>query len=122
MCIYTYTYINVCGPGSSTYIATDKGLDGPGSNSCGDEIVRRSRPDLGAIQPNVKWVLSLFRGKVRPGCAADHSPPSSAAVVDEKTYISTHLLDNTGLVTQIFYDIYACVCIYIYTSIRKQQK
>ena len=31
-----------CGPGSSVGIATDYGLDGPGSNPGGDEIFRPS--------------------------------------------------------------------------------
>ena len=34
-------------PGSSVGIATDYGLDGPGSNPGGDEIFRPSRPALG---------------------------------------------------------------------------
>ena len=34
------------GPGSSVRIATDNGLDGPGSNPGGDEIFRLSRPTL----------------------------------------------------------------------------
>jgi len=33
-------------PGSSVGIATDYGLDGPGSNPGGDEIFRPSRPAL----------------------------------------------------------------------------
>ena len=37
----------MCGLGSSVGIATDYGLDGPGSNPGGDEIFRPSRPDLG---------------------------------------------------------------------------
>jgi len=51
LCIYIS-----CGPGSSVGIPTDYGLDGPGSNPCGDEIFRPSRPTLGPTQPPVTWV------------------------------------------------------------------
>ena len=71
------------GPSSSDGIVTDYGLDGPGSNPDGDEIFRSSRPALEPTQPPVKWVPCLSRGKVRPGRTADHSPPSSAAVMEE---------------------------------------
>jgi len=64
-------------------IATDYGLDGPGSNPSGDENFRPSRPALGSTQPPVQWVQGLSRGKVRPERVADHSPPSSAAAVEE---------------------------------------
>ena len=73
----------MCGPGSSVSIATDYGLDGPGSNPGGDEIFRPSRPALGPTQPPVQWVPVFSGGKLRPGCAADHSPPSNAAVMEE---------------------------------------
>ena len=57
------TYINVyIMPSSSVGIATDYGLDGPGSNPGGDEIFRPSRPVLGPTQPPEKWVLGLSRG------------------------------------------------------------
>ena len=79
------TFATVCygGPGSSVGIVTDYGLDSLGSNSGGDEIFCPSRPALGPTQPPVKWVPGLSRGKVHPGRAADHSPPSSAAVMEE---------------------------------------
>ena len=71
------------GLGSSVGIATDYRLNDPGSNPGPDEIFRPSRPTLGPTQPPVKWVPGLSRGKVRPERAADHSPPSSAAVMEE---------------------------------------
>ena len=52
----------ICGPGSSVGIATDYGLDGPGSNPGGDEISRPSRSALGPTQPPVKWLTGLSRG------------------------------------------------------------
>jgi len=74
-------------------------LDGPGSNSGGDEIFCPSRPALGPTQPPVKWVPDLSRGKLWQGRAADHSSPSNAAVMEEKNYASTNSLGHTGAVT-----------------------
>ena len=62
MCVHKYMKYIYCGPDSSVGITTDYGLDGPGSNLGGDEILRQSIPALGPIQPLVKWVPFLSRG------------------------------------------------------------
>jgi len=59
---FSYIFLFCCatltegGPGSSVGIATDYGLDCPGSNPGGDEIFRPSRPAVGPTQPPVKWL------------------------------------------------------------------
>ena len=50
----------LCEPGSSVAMVTDHGLDGPLSNSGGDEVFGPSRPDLGPSQPPVKLVTGYF--------------------------------------------------------------
>ena len=61
--------------GSSVGVATDYGLDGPGSSPGEDEIFSPSRPVLGPTKPPVKYFTGSFPGgKVRPGRTADNSP------------------------------------------------
>jgi len=82
--VYLRTVLNrIAGPVAQSVLATDYGLDGPGSNPGGDEIFRPSRPALWPTQPPIKWVPCLSRGKVRLRRAADHSPPFSAEVMEE---------------------------------------
>jgi hypothetical protein len=72
------------GPGSSGGIATDYGLDGPGSNPGGGEIFRTC-PDRPWGPPSLLYngYRAFPGGKVRPGRDADHSPTSSAVVMKE---------------------------------------
>ena len=62
MYVCMYIYVCVCGLGSSVSIATDYGLEGPGSNPGGDEISRTSGTALGPTQLPVKWVRGLSWG------------------------------------------------------------
>ena len=59
---FHFLTVPMCGPGSSVGIATDYGLDCPGSNPGGDEIFCPSRPALEPTQPPVKQVPVLSRG------------------------------------------------------------
>jgi len=79
-------YVSYCirGPGTSVGIATDYGLDGPGSNPAeGQDFF--ACPDRPWGPPSLLYNgYRVFPGgKVRPGHAADHSPPSSAAVTEQ---------------------------------------
>ena len=97
MCVYEFLYvINICkcGPGSSVCIATDYGLDDPGIESRWGEIFRPSRPALRPTQPPVQWVPGPSRRLSTAGACCYHSPPSSAVVMEEQSYTSTHALGH----------------------------
>ena len=53
---------------------------------------------------------------MRPGRAADHSPTSSAAVMEEYSYTSTHPLGHTGPVTGSLYIYLFFFTKYIYIN------
>jgi len=72
-----------CGPGSSVGIATEYVLDGPGIESRWGRDFPPVQTGPGAHPAAVQCVPGLSRGKVLPGRAAGHSPPSSAAVMEE---------------------------------------
>jgi len=108
--IYVYT-MYLCGPGSSVGIATDYGLDGLGSRS-GTRFSARPDQPWGPSSLLYNGYRVFPGGKVRPGRAADHSPPSSAAVMEEKSYTSTHSLAHIGPVTGSLYYVLVTVIIY----------
>jgi hypothetical protein len=55
-----------------------------------DFLSTSSRPVLGIIQPPIQWALgALSPGLKRPGCEANHSPPTSAEVKKKWIYTST---------------------------------
>ena len=64
-----------------------------------------ARPDRpwGPLSLLYNWYRVFPGGKVRPGPAADHSVPSSAAIMEECSYTSTHPLGHTGPVTGSLY-------------------
>ena len=64
-------------------VVTYYGPDGPGSNPGEDEIFHPSRPALGPTQPPDNGYRVFPGGKVRTGHAAEHSSPSSAAIMEE---------------------------------------
>ena len=79
-----YGYITWCGPGSSVGIATDYGLDGPGSNPGGDEIFRTC-PDRPWSPPSLLKMVtgSFLEVKCGRGVLLTTHPPSSAAVMEQ---------------------------------------
>ena len=60
--IYIYIYIYICGPDSSVSIATDYGLDGPGSNPDGNEIFSPVQTGPGAHPASCTMGTGSFPG------------------------------------------------------------
>jgi hypothetical protein len=81
-----------------------KGWTVRGSNPGGGEIFRTC-PDRPWGPPSLLYNgYRVFPGgKLRPGRGADHSPPSNADVMEEKSYNCTHPLGHTGPVTGLLY-------------------
>jgi len=73
----------MCGPGSSVGIATELRAGRSGIESRWGRDFPPVQTDPGSTQSPVQWVTGLSGGKVRPGRAAEHLPPSSAAVMEE---------------------------------------
>ena len=73
-----------CEPGSSVGIATDYGLDGRGIESrWGARFSPRQDRPWGPRSLLYNGYRVFPGGKIRPGRAADHSPISSAVVMEE---------------------------------------
>ena len=103
-CLKVKLIKKACGPGSSVGITTDYGLDGPGIESrWGSRF--SARPERPWEQPSL--LHNGYRvfpgGKVRRGRAADHSPPSSAAVMESRAIPLPTLWATTGTVTGTLY-------------------
>ena len=82
--IHTYIYIYICGPGSSVSIATELRAGRSGVESRWGRGIPPVQTGPGG-PPSLLYngYRVIPGGKVRPGRAADHSPPSSAAVMEE---------------------------------------
>jgi hypothetical protein len=76
---------------SSVTTATTLGLDRPGYGSRSENISFPTTPTrvLGSNQPQVQWVSMFFPGGKRPERYVDRSPPSSAKVETQWSYVST---------------------------------
>ena len=88
-------YHYVWGPGSWVGIATELRAGRSGNRI---PVGRNfsARPDMPWGPPSLLYngYRVFSEGNVRPGRAADHSPPSSAVVMDDYSYNSTHPLGH----------------------------
>ena len=82
--MYVCVCVCKCGQRSSFDIATDYGLDGPGSNPGGDEIFPPVQTRPGAHPASCTMGTGSFPGvKCGRGVLLTTHPPSSAAVMEE---------------------------------------
>jgi len=79
---YQFCYSTFCGPGSSVGIATDYGLDGPGSNPGGDEIFPPVQTGPGAHPSSCTMGTGSFPGVEAAGTWVWPPTPSSAEVLE----------------------------------------
>jgi hypothetical protein len=94
----------MCGPGSSVGIATELQAGRSGIESRWGRDFPPVQTGPGAHPASCTIGTGSFPGvKCGRGLAADHSPPSSAAVMEEYSYIYTHPLGHTGPVTGSLY-------------------
>ena len=107
------------GPGSSVGIATDYGLDGPGSNPGGDEIFRTC-PDRPWGPPSLLYNgYRVFPGAKRLGRGVDNLPHLVPRLKKEQSYNCTQLraFVECSRVNFMFYffksENYLYICVYI---------
>ena len=94
----------LCGPVSSVGIATDYRLDGPGSNPGRGRDFPPVQIGPGAHPASCKMATGSFlEVKCGRGVLLTTHPPSSAAVMEQYSYTSTHPLGHTGPVTGNLY-------------------
>ena len=108
------TYLLICGPGSSVGIATELRVGRSGDRiPVGTRFSARPARPWGPPSILYKWYCVFPGDKVRPGRAAAHSPPSSAAVMEVRSYTSTHPLGHTGPVTGSLELLLTCLHTYL---------
>ena len=84
MGIFSQPYNDCCGPDSSVGIATELRAGRSGIESRWGRGFPPVQTGPGTHPASCKMVTGSFPGgKVRPGRAADHSHPSSAAVMEQ---------------------------------------
>jgi hypothetical protein len=91
---FSFLFCPLLGPVAQSVQRLTTGWTVRGSNPGGARF--SARPDWPWCRPSLLYngYRVFHEGKVRPGHAADHSPPSSAVVMEEQSYTSTHPLGH----------------------------